>query len=103
LKGCSRRGWVPTKVQDGVIDATLHLRSHVAVVRISYARDSYSVAYLRSENLNYERTPGGSEMIHANYNSWVRNLNLTRDIAVALDSARVAFTVYCTVAALPSP
>jgi hypothetical protein len=40
------------------------------------------VAYLRSENLNYERTPGGSELIHANYNSWVKNL--TRDIAVAL-------------------
>ena len=86
FEGCSRRGWVPTKIQDGVIEATLHLRTHVAVVQIDYSRDSFVVKYVRSDNLNYRRRSDGSEVIHPNFNSWVKNL--THDITVALEVER---------------
>lgn len=69
-------------IEPGIIDATLHLRTHVAVVRIDYDRDSFSVKYVRSENLNHERRPDGTEVIHPNFNSWVENL--IGDIAAAL-------------------
>ena len=88
FEGCSRRGWVPTKVQDGVIDATLHVRTHVAVVQIDYNRDSFVVKYVRSDNLNYQRRSDGSEVIHPNFNSWVKNL--THDISVALAQRRAS-------------
>ena len=74
LAGARKRKWIPTKVRDGVIDATLYLRTHVAVVRIEYGADSFTVRYLRSEQLNYKRRKDGTEVIHPNYNSWVRNL-----------------------------
>jgi hypothetical protein len=86
FEGCSRHGWIPTKVQDGVIDATLNLRTHVAVVRINYDGESFTVKYVRSENLNYGRRGDGSEVIHPNYNSWVKNL--TPDITMALAQRR---------------
>lgn len=74
MEGCKRRDWNPTKVRDGVIDASLHVRDHLAVVRITYNQESYTVKYLRSENLNYEHSSNGTETIHPNYNRWVQNL-----------------------------
>ena len=44
--GARRRGWVPTKLHDGLIQATLHLRSHVAVVDIAYEADSFRLHYV---------------------------------------------------------
>ncbi len=85
LEGCSRRKWIPTKVRDGKIQATLFLRSHVAVVDIDYDKDSFQIHYVRSENLNYKRRDG-EELIHPNYNGWVRNL--TADIDAALSQQR---------------
>jgi hypothetical protein len=86
FEGCSRRGWIPTKVQSGVIDATVYLRSHLAVVRITFDSESFTVRYLRSENLGYDRKRDGSEVIHRNYNAWVKNL--TRDVTMALSQPR---------------
>jgi hypothetical protein len=84
-QGCNRRKWIPTKVHDGEIEATLYLRSHVAVVDIDYDKDSFQVHYVRSENLNY-RQRDGEELIHPNYNAWVKNL--TADIDAALSQQR---------------
>ncbi len=74
MEGCKRRDWNPTKIRDGVIEATLHVRDHVAVVRITYNQESYTVKYAHSENLNYEHGSNGTETIHPNYNRWVQNL-----------------------------
>lgn len=84
-EGCSRRKWIPSKVRDGEIEATLYLREHVAVVDIDYNADSFQVHYVRSENLNYKNRDG-EELIHPNYNAWVKNL--ISDIDAALSERR---------------
>jgi hypothetical protein len=62
-------GWKTQVIGPGLIQATLDLRSHQAVVDISYDTHRFSIGYLRSTNLNYDGTS-----IHPNYNSWVGNL-----------------------------
>jgi hypothetical protein len=80
--GASRRRWIPTKVRDGKIEATLLLRTHVATVDIYYDDDSFQIRYVRSKNLNYENRDG-RQVIHPNYNKWVTNL--ISDIEAALN------------------
>jgi hypothetical protein len=72
-QGCSKGKWIPTKIRDGEIEATLYLRNHVAVVDIDYDANAFQVRYVRSENLNFKNR-GGEEVIHPNYNAWVKNL-----------------------------
>jgi len=86
-QGATKRKWIPTKIRDGEIEATLYIRSHVAVVDIDYNADSFQVRYIRSENLNYKNRDG-AEVIHPNYNAWVKNL--TSDIEAALSERRAA-------------
>ena len=62
-------GWKTQSIRPGVIQATLDLRSHQAIVDISYDTHRFSIGYVRSTNLNYDGTS-----IHPNYNSWVSNL-----------------------------
>ncbi|HED18833.1 MAG TPA: hypothetical protein ENI74_04945 [Gammaproteobacteria bacterium] len=64
-------GWEMTTEKPGVIIAILHLRKHMAKTRINYNADGYSITYMDSTNLNYD-----GQNIHANYNRWVRNLDL---------------------------
>ena len=84
--GARRRGWVPSKLHDGLIQATLHLRSHVAVVDIAYDADSFRLRYVRSENLNYEREADGTQRIHQHFNIWQQNL--IQDISEELSGQR---------------
>lgn len=86
-QGCSKRKWMPNKIRDGQIRATLYQRSHVAVVDIDYDDDSFQVTYVRSENLWY-KNPDGEQRIHSSYNKWVTNL--VSDIEVALHERRSA-------------
>lgn len=88
VAGCMRRGWVPVKVRDGVFEATLRLRAHVAVVEILYDADSFRIDYVRTENLHYLRDENGVEAIHPNFNSWVKNL--AADILTELGRMGVA-------------
>lgn len=74
LEALAARGWVAGEDQPGVIQATLFVRSHVAKIRIEYDADSFSIHYVDSTNLKYEKKPSGAEYIHKNYNSWVRIL-----------------------------
>jgi hypothetical protein len=62
-------GWIMKEKEPGHILATLHLRSHKAVVDIHYDRDSYDITYKDSANLKYDGTN-----IHTNYNGWIENL-----------------------------
>ena len=66
-------GWVMTDAKPGVLQGTLNLRSHSAVVEIPYTSTTYSILYKSSTNL---MQPDGS--IHKNYNGWIQNLQ--RDI-----------------------
>ena len=74
-------GWNIEVQTPGHIVGRLHLRSHVAFVDITYTRDEYSIHYRDSSNLNYD---AGSQSIHKNYNSWVR------DLAQAIDRHPIA-------------
>ncbi len=62
-------GWVMKDAGDNQLEGTLHLRTHVAKVGITYSPTSYSIQYESSENLNYDGTN-----IHSNYNGWIQNL-----------------------------
>lgn len=62
-------GWNMKATGPGKIEATLRLRTHVAVVDIAYSTKSFSISYKDSENLGYDGTN-----IHKNYNGWVQNL-----------------------------
>lgn len=63
-------GWQMRDAGPGVIEGTLLLRSHMAQVTIAYTKDTYSITYKNSANLNYDGTT-----IHSNYNGWVQNLD----------------------------
>ena len=64
-------GWQMKEATPGHIVGTLYLRSHVAVVDITYTLDEYSINYKDSTNLNHNP---GNNTIHKNYNGWIQNL-----------------------------
>ena len=80
LVSLAARGWVAAEDQPGVIHATLYVRAHTAKIRIDYDAESFDINYADSSNLEYEKSAGGTEYIHENYNSWVQNL--VRDISI---------------------
>lgn len=65
-------GWQITKVESGLAQGQLNLRSHVAIVEIPYNTASYSIKYKNSTNLNYN---ADKNSIHRNYNGWIQNLD----------------------------
>ena len=70
-------GWNIQKVKPGVAQGKLNLRSHVAVVQIKYTNSSYSIRYVRSQNLKYNAK---KQTIHGNYNGWIQNLEKAIDV-----------------------
>jgi hypothetical protein len=75
-------GWVIAPAGDGKLVANINVRSkHMATLDISYSADRYSLTYLTSVNLNYEKQ-NGEQLIHPNYNKWVATL--VNDIRVEL-------------------
>ncbi|CAB5499438.1 hypothetical protein [uncultured Gammaproteobacteria bacterium] len=70
-------GWVMTKKSDKHIVGKLTLRTHLAVIDITYDKNSYSIKYKDSTNLNYD----GSK-IHTNYNGWIQNLQRSIDLRI---------------------
>ncbi len=64
-------GWQMKEQTPGHIVGSLYLRTHVAVVDITYTLDEYSINYKDSTNLNYNP---GNNTIHKNFNSWIQNL-----------------------------
>ena len=64
-------GWQMKSETPGHIVGRLYLRTHVAVVDITYTLDDYSINYKDSTNLKYN---AGNNTIHKNYNGWIQNL-----------------------------
>ncbi len=70
LQAGASLGWQMKDVKPGLIVATLNVRDHMAQVDIPYNRQTYSIVYRDSQNLNYD-----GANIHSNYNGWVQRLN----------------------------
>jgi hypothetical protein len=62
-------GWDVEKQAPGVMQATLRLRNHVAVVRIEYDTRTFSILPVETQNIKRE-----GDLIHPNYNGWIQNL-----------------------------
>jgi hypothetical protein len=63
-------GWQLVPREPGKMEGVLALRTHRAVVDITYDTKTYSIKYKDSSNLDYDGTN-----IHSNYNGWVQNLD----------------------------
>ena len=63
-------GWRITPVKPGQLEGVLSLRTHAAVVNITYDASKYSIRYKDSTNLDYD-----GKQIHSNYNGWIENLD----------------------------
>lgn len=70
VRAGSALGWRMQPVQPGLVVGTLNLRSHSAVVNVTYDTRTYNISYKDSTELNYDGTN-----IHKNYNGWVQNLD----------------------------
>ena len=79
--GVAKRGWVITRQDPGYMEATLHLRSHVATIGLNYDVRQITIHYVSSENLDYE-VEKGVTYIHRNYLKWVGNV--VHDINIEL-------------------
>ena len=85
ITALKNRGWMLSKDSPGEIVATLHSRGHMARIKIAYSDETIEVSYVDSDNLEHEIRPSGEEVIHRNYNKWVRIL--IREITVAMTYA----------------
>ena len=63
-------GWQIVSHAPGKAEGTLVLRTHRAIVDITYDTKAYSIKYKDSTNLDYDGTN-----IHSNYNGWIQNLD----------------------------
>ena len=72
IRAGAAQGWTMKAEAPGLITGTLYIRSHTAVVSIPYTRNSFSIRYKDSTNLDYN---GAARTIHENYNEWVQRLN----------------------------
>ena len=71
MSACAKKKWVPQKIRDGEIHASINIRAkHSAKVRIVYDTLNYNIDYLDSSGLEYK-----NGHIHRKYNQWVANLN----------------------------
>jgi hypothetical protein len=70
LRAGTGLGWSMRPTGPGVVNGTIHLRTHTAVIDVEYTTKSYNIVYRSSENLDV-----GNGQIHKNYNGWIENLN----------------------------
>lgn len=63
-------GWQIVELKPGLMQGTLQLRDHTAVVEIPYTTTTYSILFKSGTNLNEK-----DGQIHKNYNGWVQNLD----------------------------
>ena len=69
IAGCRIKGWSPVEADDYRVRASILVRGrHYAEVEIPYSRESYSIIYKNSRNLDYDAK---KRKIHRNYNKWV--------------------------------
>ncbi|SMF21033.1 hypothetical protein [Desulfovibrio gilichinskyi] len=75
--------WKMSDIAPGHLVGTLNLRSHQAVVDITYTTKDYSINYKSSTNLKHK-----GDKIHSNYNAWVNNLSnaINRELEPTIQS-----------------
>jgi hypothetical protein len=73
-KALHNRGWTYVEEKPGSILATIDIRSHQVVTRITYTGGTLEFAYVSSKDMGYEMGPNGVEKIHRNYNGWIANV-----------------------------
>ena len=71
IRGGLQLGWKISPQGPGKAEGVLVLRTHTAVVDISYDTKAFSITYKSSINLDYDPK---DKTIHSNYNGWIRNL-----------------------------
>ena len=64
------RGWEVTSEQPGTIDSTLHLRDHVARIKVDHDASQVRISYVDSSNLEFKEKRG-KRYIHGNYLGWI--------------------------------
>lgn len=64
------RGWSVKAEQPGEIDSELHLREHVASIKLAYDASEVRLSFVDSRNLDYKEK-GGKRYIHSNYLGWI--------------------------------
>lgn len=79
------RGWLMSVQDNGVIRGELNVRTHQAIINISYNKNSYSIKYISSMNLDEK-----NGKIHKSYNRWI--LNLQQDIQLRLNQYQIEAT-----------
>ena len=67
--------WQMDVAEPGHIIGTLNLRSHQAVVDITYNTKLYSITFKDSKGLRILDGEGNTVGIHPNYNGWIQNLD----------------------------
>jgi hypothetical protein len=72
------RGWTLQREENGLIEAKIFVRSHIADIRIPFDKEYVHVQYVSSMNLLYDEKQG-IKHIHRNYNKWTKLLE--RDVA----------------------
>ena len=81
LTACKDKGWSPSVVGDGLIEAEIMVRTrHRALIEIPFSGSHYSIIYKDSHGLGYEKRG----KIHRNYNRWVAMLSaaIQRELGV---------------------
>lgn len=73
-------GWTFRHVDPGHLEATYRQKTHVAVVDITFDKDTWRITYKTSLNLAQD-----GERIHPHYNTWVQKLE--RNINFRLSTA----------------
>jgi hypothetical protein len=73
-KALQNRGWTFVEESPGRILATINVRSHEVVSRITYTGSSLEFAYVSSKDMMYQVSADGTEKVHRNYNGWIANV-----------------------------
>ena len=64
------RGWTVKAERPGEMDAELHLRNHIAFIKLAYDASDVRLSFVDSRNLDYKEK-NGKRYIHSNYLGWV--------------------------------
>lgn len=72
IKAGMELGWRIKEREPGELVGKLHVRKHMATVKIPYSKSGYSIIYTESTGLKYNAE---KDEIHKSYNKWIRNLD----------------------------
>lgn len=76
LNGAKARAWTVVSDTPAAIRLTLipANKKHTLTLDVHIKGNKADFVYVSSNNLNYEKLPGGQEVIHPKYNAWIKNI-----------------------------